>query len=109
MITISKKSINLRPAVAHRHEDEPIVRNGLAITPSEMVEMMRQGMPISAQGYSLKDESITMRNDYEVPLEHTRGFDLVDGWNKMKEVQSKVRKVRKAVQDGTLQTIQEGV
>lgn len=108
MITISKKRISLRPAVALRHDDEPVVRNGLAISPAEMMEMMKKGQPISAQGYSLKEESITMRNDFEVPLEHTRGFDLVDGWNKMKEVQGKVRKARKAVQDGTLQTIQEG-
>lgn len=88
--------------VALRHEDEPIVKNGLAITPSEMMEMMQQGQPISAQGYSIKEETRAMANDYDVPLEHTRHFDMVDAWNTRMMVQQKVRDARKKVLSGEI-------
>ena len=103
MITIRQvKPVRFRPAVALRREDEPVVKNGLALTPAAMVEMMNQGMPISAQGYSIKDESIAQANDFFVPAEYTRGFDMVDGWNFRQEVHEKLRRVRKDVKSGKI-------
>lgn len=106
MIGIKKIASRHSVASAVRASDEPIVQNGLAITPSEMVEMMKRGEPISAQGYSMKDETISQRNDFFVPLEHTRGFDIVDGWNTRKDVQSKVRRLRKGIKDGSVEFTQ---
>lgn len=93
-----------RPAVARRHDEEPIVQNGLAITPSDMQDMMMRGEAISAQHMqAIKDETPSQRNDFYVPMEHTRGFDMVDAWNAQKEVQGKVREMRRKVLTGEIQ------
>lgn len=104
MISISKvKVIPFRSAFAVRGKYEPVVKNGLAITPSDMVEMMNNGMSISAQAYSMLDkETISQRNDFEVPLEHRKGFDMVDGWTLKQDVLGRFRAARQAVKDGRL-------
>lgn len=93
-----------RVATARRTEDDPIVQNGLAITPSEMQEMMARGEAISAQHMqAIKEETPAQRNDFYVPMEHTRGFDMVDAWNVRHEVQGKVRELRNKVKNGEIQ------
>lgn len=103
MITLKKKSVHFRPSVAVRHEQEPVVQNGLALTPSDMQEMMMKGEAISAQHMAMiKDETVAQRNDFTVPLEHTRGFDMVDGWNIKHDVSERVRTLRNKVQSGEI-------
>lgn len=104
MITAVKKPVVRYKVQARRKKDEPIVKNGLAITPAAMMEMMQQGMPISAQGYSLKEETLAQSNDFFVPAEHQRHFDMVDAWNAKLDVQEKVRTVRRKVKSGEIST-----
>lgn len=111
MISIKKSKVpSFRSAVAVRQKHEPAVQNGLAITPSDMVDMMNNGMSISAQAYSLLDkETLSQRNDFEVPLEHRKGFDMVDGWTLKQDVLGRFRSARQKVKDGSLETQQVSV
>lgn len=94
------------PSVCKRTEFEPVVQNGLAMTPSEMHELMQQGQAISAQNMqSIKEETPRQRNDFFVGLEHTRGFDMVDGWNAQRDVQAKVRTMKQQIDAGTIEKV----
>lgn len=76
----------------HRGENDPIVQNGLSLTPAQMLELTRQGFSISAQNARMLSE---VRPDsfarLDVPLEFRRGFDIADGYQAQQEVHRKVR------------------
>lgn len=99
-----KKPVVRYKVQARRKKDEPIVKNGLAITPAAMVELMQQGSPISAQAYSIKQETPSQANDFFVPAEHQRHFDMVDGWNARLDAQEKVRGIKKKIARGEIET-----
>lgn len=64
---------------ARRMKDDPIVKNGLAITPADMNNMLRQGQPISAQLHAaFADDSPQSMNDWEIGIEDTRFVDAAE-------------------------------
>lgn len=90
----SRKSFRpFRPAVAKRHDNEEIVRNGLAVTPSMALELTNQGLSISAMN-SRTAGSIppTSYKDWDVPIEYQRGMDaLADGFQQQQTARHKLR------------------
>lgn len=87
-------------AVAERGKDDPIVQNGLSISPREMMDLTRQGFAIGAQNARMLQEVKSMAVG-EVPLEFRRGFDMADGYQAQQSVRDKARQVRSKLMDGT--------
>lgn len=84
-----------------RVETDPIVQNGLAISPSQMLELSHQGFAISAQNARMLQE-VSSPGVGVVPLEFTRHFDMADGYQAMREVHSKARKAVDALRNGDI-------
>lgn len=78
MITRYLTKCRDRFVAPQRRENEPIVQNGLAITPTDMYELQQKGIPISVPSLGeLYDEGYS-NLDFTPPLEYTRGVDLND-------------------------------
>lgn len=102
-----KKPVVRYHVCARRHEDEPIVKNGLAITPSDMASMMQQGIPISAQAHAIVEaETPAQASDFFVPAEHVKHSDMVDLWNAKLDAMEKVRGVRRKVKSGEIKPME---
>ena len=74
-----------------RVDTDPIVQNGLSITPAQMLELSHQGFAISAQNARMLQD-VNSSSVGEVPYEYTRHFDMADGYQVMREVHTKARK-----------------
>ena len=82
-------------STATRKENEEVVQNGLAVTPSLSLELTRQGLSISAMNTinSLKFNGDSDR-DWSVPVEFQRGIDVMaDGYQQQQSARGKIRKV----------------
>lgn len=79
-----------------RTENDPIVQNGLALTPARMLELTQQGFSISAQNARfLKDMPMAPYSRMDVPFEFRRGVDvLADGYQMQQEIRKKVRQIQ---------------
>lgn len=76
-----------------RTDNDPIVQNGLALTPARMLELTNQGFSISSQNARMLRE---VREDVfsrmDVLPEYRRGFDpLADGYQMQQEVHANLR------------------
>lgn len=92
-----------RAAVCELHPDEEPVQNDLAFTPSRMFELAQEGIPISTQSAALSgsfDEGYRTL-DFEPLLEHQRGVDFADLWEKSKDAHTRIAgSIKKARQKG---------
>lgn len=73
-----------RAAVCRLHPDEEGVQPGLAYTPSDMMRLQQQGIPINTQTSALGvsfDEGYRDL-DFQPPAEHMRFADMADLWEK---------------------------
>lgn len=77
---------------ARRVEDDPIVRNGLAITPAQMADMVKKGQPISAQLQAAFNDDGPNSNDWHVGIEDMRFTDASEAWNASQDAKEKIRK-----------------
>lgn len=91
----------------YRSEHDPVVQNGLAITPQDALEMAISGIPIGT--INLNDLTYEQRRDVDmsVPPERCRGWDMADGFQAQMDLRQKVGKVKKGVKEGTVVTIKE--
>lgn len=80
-------------STTERVENDPIVQNGLALTPAKMLELTNQGFSISAQNNRfLQAVPAAPFACFDVPLEFRRGVDpLADGYQAQQEVRSKIK------------------
>lgn len=89
-----------------RLENEEQVQSGLALTPSEMMEMANKGVPITPQNFDgLQYDEGYSKLDFDVPIEYRRGIDIGDCWEA--EMDAKAR-LKSAKDKGLLQQVQEG-
>lgn len=91
-----------RPARTCRHENDPVVQNGLAVTPSQMADLASRGIPISTQNAASFTSNDVGRFDFDVPMEHTRGIDMAEMWQKREDVKSKFRETKRKLKSGEL-------
>lgn len=95
-----------RLAVAERHGDDTFVQNGLAVTPSQMLEMASEGVPISSVNAEFMYDD-GQRTPPDVPvLDRQRGVDLGDLWENQQDIRHKMKKLHKmkGAEDGSAAT-----
>lgn len=65
------------------------VRNGLAVTPSQMADMTRRGISISTANLDFLEGSLNPSS--EVPVEQARGVDVNDVWQASQTAKKKLK------------------
>lgn len=85
-----------RDRFAHcvRHDGEQEVQSGLALTPSQMMEMAQRGLPITTQNLGVTYDEGYSNLDFTPPLEHQRGIDIGDLYEARMDAKSKLRRLR---------------
>lgn len=68
-------------------DTEQVVQSGLAITPPQMMELTKEGAPISPQSL----QGTYTDTSGEPPLMHRRGVDIADLWNAEKDGASTIK------------------
>lgn len=75
-----------------RHSDEQVVQNGLAVTPSQMMELASQGIPISPNNLGLGFEEGVSDLDFTPPLQYQRGIDIGDLYEAREDSKAKIKR-----------------
>lgn len=65
------------------------VKNGLAITPAEMLKMADHGLAISSQSHDLFFDGDNAK-DWTLGIERRRGVDMADVWEAQKASRQKI-------------------
>ncbi|UPW41705.1 hypothetical protein [Peromfec virus RodF8_14] len=74
------------------------VQQGLAVTPAQMLEMNESKIAISSFGLDYNEGTIdTYANHSDVPLERSRGIDVVDVWETQQNARYKFLRAKKTV------------
>lgn len=89
---LTTKVHRFRYSKAVRHEHEPIVQDGLAVTPSMMEEMAMLGKPISTSTLGAEYFDNTARNDFGVDPQFQRGACIVEVWETEQDARAKFKK-----------------
>lgn len=85
-------------AQCKRKNNERVVQNDLAVTPTQMADLASKGVPIAPQNLGLGYQEGVSNLDYQPPLEHIRGIDIAELWESREQVKDKVRNAKKAAQ-----------
>lgn len=83
-------------------DDEVRVQNGLAFDLSQMDDLVRRGIPISAQtlAESFYDgEPSGERDNFNIPYERSRHVDMNDAWNRSKAANKAISKAELKLTD----------
>lgn len=72
------------------------VQSGLSVTPAEMMNLSKQGIPVSAQQVSASYDGKTTY-DYGVDAEYKRGVDINDLWNTKQSAKDKLRQLKSKI------------
>lgn len=86
-----RKSIKNPVSNVQNHHDTP-VQNNLAYTPSDMLKMAQNGIPVSS--VALQDDCVDFGNtsrSFDVPLEHQRGMDPARLWMESQDIKKRFR------------------
>lgn len=89
---MKNRNHNRKFASPKRMEGESVVQNNLAVTPSQMYEMTKNGQPISTQ---MLNENLFFDGvpnpSWDLPMDLRRGVDVVDCWNASKDAKNKAK------------------
>lgn len=77
-----------------RRPDELKVTNGLAVTPSQMMKMARQGVPVTAQNEQNFYDGDT-NVSWSIAPEKLRGVDPADLWTQSMTARKKIRSAQR--------------
>lgn len=69
---------------------EKHVQSGLSVTPSEMLQLAQQGIPISSHFDDSKFDDGDTKSLGSIDFIHQRGLDIVDVWNHQKDSRKKI-------------------
>lgn len=89
--SLNRPSRHQIPFTPIRKVGDEIVKNGLAITPQQMLEMSNRGLAVSSSMNAHVLEDYAKDHDYEVPLQYRRGADMADLFVARRDVQEKFR------------------
>ena len=78
-----------------RCEFEPVVREGLAMTPADIARLTSQGMPINQQNNGLFQDGEPNPSPY-VTSERRRGVDVAELWEEHQRIVKKARAAYRA-------------
>lgn len=79
-----------------RSAGDPIVQNGLAMTPSQMAELAIQGIPVNNQTLAAYYDEGYSHLSYDMPLDIQRGIDVAQLWEEKQRIGKKVVNAHKA-------------
>ena len=65
-------------------------QSGLAITPSRMVEMVNQGIPVSTDNASGQYYDGIPMPSFDIPIDQRRGVDIAQIWQAQQSARSKI-------------------
>lgn len=82
----------IRLSVCELHEDEDPVQSGLSFTPSKMLELASQGVPVSTQTAGATFDDGYRDLDFEPDLQYQRGIDFADLWERELTAKKKFKK-----------------
>ena len=77
-------------ASCKRKDSETPVRNGLAVTPSQVLKMSEAGLPVSAQLQYQMVEGHT-GSDWNLGIEERRGIDMAQVWQESKSARKRLK------------------
>lgn len=93
-----------RVAVCKLKEGEIPVQGGLAYTPSKMMQLAQDGIPISTQtAAGVQYDDGYRKLDFEPLMEFRRGVDITDVWEADMDARQKVKNALKKPVYKTLQ------
>lgn len=75
----------------NRLPEEDIVQNGLAVTPSQMLDLTNRGVPITPANLGLQYIDGVSQSDFSVGMEYQRGVDIGDMWEHRQDMRKKMR------------------
>ena len=81
---------NNKFASCKRKVSETAVRNGLAVTPSQVLKMAEAGLPVSAQLQYQMVEGHT-GSDWNLGIEERRGIDMAQVWQESKSARKRLK------------------
>lgn len=70
---------------------ETPVQSGLAISPSDMLEMTKRGIPITPQNLGLSYDEGYNDLDFNPPIEYQRGIDIGTLWEERQSAKSRIK------------------
>lgn len=79
-----------------KSEDEPIVRGGLAYTPSDMARLAAKGMPINSLNMQSSYFDGESSPSFDIGSERERHTDVADLWEQHQNIIHRAREARKA-------------
>lgn len=84
------KMKNNKFATCKRKVTETAVRNGLAVTPSQVLKMAESGLPVSAQ---LQYQMVEGHegSDWTLGIEERRGIDMAQVWQESKSARKRLK------------------
>lgn len=75
-----------------RKENELPVYGNLTVTPSEMLRMTEQGIPISAQNMAYKPTDGESNPSWDLPLDRLRGVDPAQMWETQQNIKERAKR-----------------
>lgn len=93
-----------KTAICKRNEEDVPVQSGLALTPSQMMEMANHGVPISTQQLGNQYIDGKPNPSFDIPLDQQRGIDIGDIWQAAQTSKKKIRSAMKAAQQAKQST-----
>lgn len=79
-----------RRAIPHYPYSRFNVQSGLSVTPSEMLALAQQGIPISSHFDDSKFDDGDTKSLGSIDFIHQRGLDIVDVWEHQKSSRKKL-------------------
>lgn len=91
---IKYRAHGAKTCVCERRDGEPVVREGLAMTPADIARLTARGMPINQQNLGTFQDGEPNPSPY-VTSERRRGVDVADLWEEHNRIISKARAAAK--------------
>lgn len=90
----------IRAFVHKTASDEDKVIDGLAMTPSQMMELAQRGISVSTQSLGAQFYDDSPASSFDVPTIYQRGVDMADAFETSLTTKEKIKKgVRKYLSD----------
>ena len=81
--------------VCLRKENDLSVKNGLAVTPSQMYDMAKRGIPITTANQDMQFYDGEINPSWELPLDKIRGVDIGELWQSSMDARRKFKQAYK--------------
>lgn len=72
------------------------VQNGLSVTPSQMLKLAEQGVPVTSQNLESQFYDGDTRPSWDVPLDQQRGIDVATIWQRRKDISRRLHEGHQA-------------